>query len=56
MNENDKFALVPKTPAAIEKADPGAKRILSDMVADTLALVNKDCRKIFKASFRPCLA
>lgn len=42
MNENGKFALVPKTPAALKKAEPGAKRVLSGMVADTLALVKKE--------------
>jgi hypothetical protein len=41
MNEKDKYALVPKPPAALEKAEPGAKRILSCMVADTLALAKK---------------
>lgn len=41
MNENGHFAMVPKAPSAIEKAEPGAKRILSGMVADTLALVRK---------------
>jgi DNA-binding NtrC family response regulator len=44
MNEANNFALVPKTPAAIEKAEPGAKRVLSGMVADTLALVKKQQR------------
>jgi mannitol/fructose-specific phosphotransferase system IIA component (Ntr-type) len=39
--EPDNFALVPKPPSAIEKAEPGAKRVLSGMVADTLALVKK---------------
>ena len=39
MNEKDNFALVPKPPSAVEKAAPGAKRILSGMAADTLALV-----------------
>jgi DNA-binding response OmpR family regulator len=38
MNENGHFALVPRPSSAIEKAEPGAKRILSGMVADTLAL------------------
>jgi TPR repeat protein len=38
MNEKDNFALVPRIPDALEKAEPGAKRILSSMVADTLAL------------------
>jgi DNA-binding response OmpR family regulator len=40
MNEPDNFALVPKPPGALERAEPGAKRILSGMVADTLALAN----------------
>ena len=42
MNPRDIFALVPKTPAAIEKAEPGTKRVLSGMVADALALVKKE--------------
>lgn len=42
MIENDKFALEPKQPSAIEKAEPGTKRILSGMVADTLRLVKKE--------------
>jgi hypothetical protein len=41
MNGSENFALVPKPPGALEKAEPGAKRILSGMVADTLALVKK---------------
>jgi CheY-like chemotaxis protein len=40
--EPDNFALVPKPPGALEKAKPGAKRILAGMVADTLALVKKE--------------
>jgi mannitol/fructose-specific phosphotransferase system IIA component (Ntr-type)/CheY-like chemotaxis protein len=40
--EPDNFALVPKPPSAIEKAEPGAKRVLSSMVADTLALVKRE--------------
>ena len=39
MNGKNDFALVPRPPGALEKAEPGAKRILSGMVADTLALV-----------------
>jgi TPR repeat protein len=39
MNEKDNFALVLRPPGALEKAAPGAKRILAGMVADTLALV-----------------
>jgi DNA-binding NtrC family response regulator len=38
MSKNNGFALVPRPPGALEKAEPGAKRILSDMVADTLRL------------------
>lgn len=44
-NPGDKlngFALVRKPSSAVEKAAPGAKRILSGMVADTLALVKKE--------------
>jgi hypothetical protein len=42
MNKGDNFALVPRPPGALEKAEPGAKRILSGMVADTLALLKKE--------------
>jgi len=42
MSGKDSFALVPRPPDALEKAEPGAKRILSSMVADTLALVKKN--------------
>jgi CheY-like chemotaxis protein len=42
MNENNKFALVRKTPSAVEKAEPGAKRVLSGMVLDALALANRE--------------
>ncbi len=41
MNEENDFPPVPRPPGALEKAEPGAKRILSGMVADTLALVKK---------------
>lgn len=39
MNEKSDFALVPTPANALGKAQPSAKRILSDMVVDTLALV-----------------
>ena len=39
MNEKNDFALVRKPSSAVDKAAPGAKRILSGMVADTLALI-----------------
>jgi hypothetical protein len=42
MNKADNFALVRRPPGALEKAEPGAKRILTLMVADTLALVKKE--------------
>ncbi len=38
MNKENNSALVPKTPVAIEKAESDAKRVLSGMVSDTLAL------------------
>lgn len=41
MNEKNDFALVPRPPAALEKTEPGAKRILSVMIADTLALTRE---------------
>jgi DNA-binding NtrC family response regulator len=41
MSGNNDFALVPRPPGALERAEPGAKRILSGMVADTLALAKK---------------
>jgi len=44
MDKNDNFALVPRPPGALEKAEPGARRILSGMVADTLALAKKGAR------------
>ncbi len=42
MNEKNDFALVPRAPGALEKAEPGVRRILSGMVADTLALAKKE--------------
>ena len=41
MSKNNGFALMPRPPGALEKAEPGAKRILSSMVTDTLALAKK---------------
>ena len=38
MNEKNDFALVRKPSRAVEKTTPRTKRLLSDMVADTLAL------------------
>ena len=41
MDDKNNFALVRRPPSAIEKSQPGAKRILSGMVADTLSLAKK---------------
>ena len=40
-NGNSRFALVPRPPSAIEKAEPGAKRVVALMVSDTLAIAQK---------------
>ena len=40
MNEENNFAIVRKPSSAVEKAAPGAKSILSGMVADTFALLS----------------
>ena len=40
MTEEDNVALVRSPPSALEKAQPGAKRILSGIVADALALAH----------------
>jgi len=42
VNKKDNLALVPAASGALEKAEPGRKRILSGMVADTLALSRKE--------------
>ena len=42
MNKKADFALVPRPPSALEKIQQGAKRILSGMIADTLALTKKE--------------
>ena len=41
MPNSDNFALVPRTPGGVEKAKPGAKRILSGMVEEALELAQK---------------
>jgi DNA-binding NtrC family response regulator len=45
MSERSHFALVPKPPSLLERAEPGAKRILTGMVADALALAKKKTPK-----------
>jgi TPR repeat protein len=46
-NQND-FPLVPRPSSAVEKAAPGAKRILSCMVVDTLALIKASANSLFE--------
>jgi DNA-binding response OmpR family regulator len=41
MNKKNDFALVRKPSSAVEKAAPGAKRVLSGMVTDALALIKR---------------
>jgi CheY-like chemotaxis protein len=41
MNAKNDSALVPRSPTAVEKAEPGAQRILSGMIADTLTLAKQ---------------
>ena len=52
MNEQNDFALVRRPPSAVEKAEPGARRILSGMVADTLAVARKEQIAPAVAKFR----
>ena len=53
-NHND-FPLVRRPSSAVEKAAPGAKRILSGMVGDTLALVKKTRPRIVVVDDEPIL-
>jgi len=57
MNEQNNFALIPKPSSAVEKAAPGAKRILSEMVKDTLVLRpgNKPVLSVLIADYEPPL-
>ena len=50
LKENNKFALVRKSSSAVEKTAPGAKRILSGMVGDTLGLARKTESKEVRVS------
>ncbi len=52
MDEKKENALVPRPPGAVEKAVPGAKRILSGMVSDTLALASREQRALAPTKFR----
>jgi len=40
-NGENNSALVPRPPSAVEKFEPGAKRVLALMVSDTLAIAQK---------------
>lgn len=52
LNEKNDFALVPKPPSAVEKAAPGAKRVLASMVVDVLALsLVGDAEKQYQKGF-----
>jgi hypothetical protein len=52
VTEENNVALVRRPPSALEKAEPGAKRILSGMVADALALADKKQTVAVTAKFR----
>ena len=42
MDDKNNFALVPRPSSAIEKAQPSAKRILANMVKETLSLAHQE--------------
>jgi len=46
MNEKNDFALVPRPPIEIEKAESGTKRVLSGMVVETLALARREAELV----------
>jgi len=46
-NGNDNFALVQRPPNAIEKSEPGAKRVIAMMISDTLAIAPKHLTPAF---------
>lgn len=52
MNEKIDFILVKRPSSALEKVAPGAKRVLSDMVADALVLAKKEQSALTAAKFR----
>lgn len=52
MNEKTDFVLVKRPSSALEKAAPGAKRVLSGMVADALALAKKEPSALTAVKFR----
>ena len=54
MNATDNVALVRRPPSALEKAEPGAKRILSGRIADAVALARRQADEL-KAIFQRAL-
>jgi len=52
MNKNDQFALAKRPFGAVEKNSPGAKRILSSMVADALIVAKRGQTALAGARFR----
>src|SRR6266403_1354264 len=48
MKEPNKFAPVPRPPDALERAKPGAPRILSGMVSDVLAVAQIDLNTLVR--------
>lgn len=52
MNEKTDFVLVKRPSSALKKVAPGAKRVLSGMVADALALAKKEQSVLAAAKFR----
>ena len=52
MHGKNNFELVPHPPSAVEQTQPGAKRVLSGMVADALALAKKEASALIAAKFR----
>ena len=53
MNEKHDLALVRRPPSALEKAEPGAKRILSNIVADALALAQAQIQPQSPSGLQP---
>ena len=50
MNADDRknnASLIPRQPSSVDKVDPGTKRVLALMVADTLAVAQKHLAPVF---------
>jgi TPR repeat protein len=46
MDEKNDFALVPRPPTALERAGPGAKRIVFSMVAEVLVIARREASEL----------